>query len=165
MAIKYVNTAVTFREIPDEITLCINISNCNIHCKYCHSKYLWEDTGEELTLEALHNLIKVNKGITCICFMGGNYEELSPLIISILEYTNIKIAWYTGLDIVNALKAIGNYDRPHYLKVGSYCSKLGGLASITTNQRLYKIDIVSTESANNNEIVLTDITNKLQHES
>ena len=46
---KYVDTAVTFAEIPDQICLCINISGCQFRCPDCHSKYLWEDTGTELT--------------------------------------------------------------------------------------------------------------------
>ena len=27
--LKYVNTEITFAEVPDEISLCINISNCS----------------------------------------------------------------------------------------------------------------------------------------
>ena len=38
--LKYVDSQITFREIPDEITLCINISNCPFRCKGCHSKEL-----------------------------------------------------------------------------------------------------------------------------
>ena len=68
--IKYVDTLVTFSEVPDEITLCINISNCICHCKNCHSSYLAEDIGEELTFKALDTLIKNNNGITCVAFMG-----------------------------------------------------------------------------------------------
>ena len=46
--LKYVNTAITFAEFPDEISLLINISNCPCHCKGCHSAYLAEDIGEPL---------------------------------------------------------------------------------------------------------------------
>ena len=70
--LKYVETAVTFSEIPDEITLCINISNCPCHCINCHSSYLAEDIGENLTLDTIYKLIDSNEGITCICFMGGD---------------------------------------------------------------------------------------------
>lgn len=31
--VKYTDIQVTFREIPDEITLCINISGCPNHCE------------------------------------------------------------------------------------------------------------------------------------
>lgn len=44
--LKYVDARVVFQEIPDEITLAINISNCPCHCKGCHSQYLAEDIGK-----------------------------------------------------------------------------------------------------------------------
>ena len=46
MMLKYVDTLVTFSEIPDEITLCINISNCPCKCPGSHSSYLAQDIGE-----------------------------------------------------------------------------------------------------------------------
>ena len=70
--IKYVDTLVCFSEVPDEITLAINISGCPIRCSNCHSKYLWEDVGESLNRDSLHNLIEKNKGISCLAFMGGD---------------------------------------------------------------------------------------------
>ena len=56
--LKYVDTKVVFQEVPDEITLAINISNCPCHCINCHSSYLAEDIGEPLDLQHLTNLIK-----------------------------------------------------------------------------------------------------------
>ena len=67
---KYQYAKVTFQEIPDEITLCIAISGCEIHCKDCNQKSLWKDEGKELTREELNRLINSNKGISCVCFMG-----------------------------------------------------------------------------------------------
>ena len=46
--LKYVDTLVSFQEVPDEISLCINISNCPCHCDGCHSPYLADDIGEYL---------------------------------------------------------------------------------------------------------------------
>ena len=43
--LKYVNTDIVFQEIPDEVTLAVNISNCPCRCPGCHSEYLWEDVG------------------------------------------------------------------------------------------------------------------------
>ena len=48
--LKYVNTGVVFQEIPDEVTLAINISNCPCRCPGCHSHYLWEDIGTLMPL-------------------------------------------------------------------------------------------------------------------
>lgn len=72
--LKYVDTRVCFAEIPDEITLCINLSNCPCHCKGCHSSYLAEDIGEILTYSKIEKLLKENKGVTAICFMGGDND-------------------------------------------------------------------------------------------
>lgn len=72
--LKYVDTAITLLELPDEVTLCINLSNCPCHCKGCHSSYLAEDIGEILTATRLEKLIKKNDGITAVCFMGGDND-------------------------------------------------------------------------------------------
>lgn len=159
--IKFVNTAITFLEVPNEVTLCINISNCKIHCPKCHSKYLWKDIGEELTIDSIKELIKLNEGISCICFMGGSYKELLSIICYIHANIHIKVAWYTGLDIFNAFKEIPEFIYPDYLKVGAYCSELGGLSSDKTNQRLYEIDLIATVN-DRKEMVLNDITWKLK---
>lgn len=70
--LKYVDTRVCFAEIPDEITLCINLSNCPCHCEGCHSPYLAEDIGQILTITRIEKLLEDNKGVTAICFMGGD---------------------------------------------------------------------------------------------
>lgn len=70
--LKYVDTRVCFAEIPDEITLCINLSNCPCHCEGCHSPYLAEDIGQILTITRIEKLLEENKGVTAICFMGGD---------------------------------------------------------------------------------------------
>ena len=51
--LKYVNTDIVFQEIPDEVTLAINISNCPCHCPGCHSHYLWEDIGLPLDTDLI----------------------------------------------------------------------------------------------------------------
>ena len=75
--LKYLNTQVTFAEVPDEITLCINITGCKNGCKNCHSPYLAEDIGEILDEDALEEMVLANKGITCIAFMGGDSDPES----------------------------------------------------------------------------------------
>lgn len=72
--LKYVDAKVTFSEIPDEITLCINLSNCPCKCENCHSSYLAKDIGKVLTITKIERLLKENKGITAICFMGGDND-------------------------------------------------------------------------------------------
>lgn len=72
--LKFTDTQVTFAEVPDEICLCINLTNCPCHCKGCHSPYLAEDIGEVLVYSKIERLIRENKGITTICFMGGDSD-------------------------------------------------------------------------------------------
>lgn len=138
--LKYVDTQVTFAEIPDEVSLCINISNCPIECPGCHSSYLANDIGELLTEETLQQLIKKNKGITCLCFMGGDIapHEVNDLAGYVRkEYPHLKIGWYSGADSLTLFTEYKNFD---YIKLGRYIKKLGGLDSPKTNQRFYKVD-------------------------
>lgn len=136
--IKYVDTKVVFQEYPDEITLALNISNCPYHCPNCHSAYLAEDIGTELTDEEVSNLIDNNEGITCIGFMGGNAADILHLARYIKETTDLKVGWYTGSEELpsNILLNLHNFD---YIKVGPYKEELGPLTSKTTNQRFYKV--------------------------
>ena len=136
--LKYVNSEVTFSEIPDEITLCINISNCPCHCKGCHSSYLAEDIGEELTLDKIYKLIDNNEGITCICFMGGDSspKEIDMFARLIKDLYDIKVAWYSGKQELSKDINLSNFN---YVKLGPYIEELGPLNSKTTNQRMYRV--------------------------
>ena len=136
--IKYVNTMVTFSEVPDEISLCIEISNCPCHCKNCHSSYLAEDIGEELTLDKIYKLIDSNEGITCICFMGGDSspKEIDMFARCIKDLYNIKVAWYSGKQELSKDIDLKNFDA---IKLGPYTEELGPLNKNTTNQRFYKV--------------------------
>lgn len=154
--LKYVNTLIGFREVPDEISLCINISNCPCHCKGCHSAYLAEDVGNNLDLQVLTTLIDSNKGITCVCIMGGDIDpsEVGDIAQDIKEYyPGLKIAWYSGRQELSEDINLEWFD---YLKLGPYIGELGPLTSKTTNQRFYKVI--------NNELI--DITYKFRkHET
>ena len=136
--VKYVDTKVVFQEYPDEITLALNISNCPYHCPNCHSAYLAEDIGTELTDEEVSNLIDNNEGITCIGFMGGNAADILHLARYIKETTDLKVGWYTGSEELpsNILLNLHNFN---YIKVGPYREELGPLTSKTTTQRFYKV--------------------------
>ena len=128
-----------FQEIPNEVTLSINISNCPCHCPGCHSSYLWDDIGEELNENTIDAFMeKYGDDITCLCFMGGDaspcdVERLAMYIHS--EYPHIKVGWYSGRqNIANGIHK-ENFD---YIKLGPYIKHLGALKENTTNQRLYK---------------------------
>lgn len=136
--LKYVDTLVSFQEIPDEISLCINISNCPNNCPGCHSAYLKDDIGTPLTYTELMRILKDIRGITCVCFMGGDKEpwEIQRLAQFIRE-KGLKVAWYSGKQELHEDIRLANFD---YVKLGPYIEELGPLTSRTTNQVMYKID-------------------------
>lgn len=141
--LKYIDTKVTFSEVPDEISLCINISNCPCHCEGCHSSYLAEDKGTLLDEDSLDLLIKGNKGITCIAFMGGdsNPKEVNRLAAYIKKYyPNIKTAWYSGRESIHTSIKVVNFN---FIKIGPYIEKYGPLNKDTTNQVFYKVVVTS----------------------
>ena len=137
--LKYVNTGIVFQEIPDEVTLAINISNCPCRCPGCHSHYLWEDIGMPLDTDAIDHFIdKYGTDITCLSFMGGDADpvgvnQLAQYIRE--EYPQFKVAWYSGRLRV---PAVFNKDDFEFIKVGPYIKHLGGLKSPSTNQHLDK---------------------------
>lgn len=153
--LKYVDTLIGFGEIPDEISLCINISNCPNNCPGCHSSYLKQDIGEELTIEKLMDLIHQNRGITCVCLMGGdaNPEEINRLALSLrlISWTSIKTAWYSGKTQIPDAIDLQNFD---YIKLGPYIEEFGPLTSKTTNQIMFKVEHHGERS------YVTDITSK-----
>lgn len=137
--LKYVDTKVVFQEVPNEITLAINISNCPCQCKGCHSSYLAQDIGTELTFNEIRKLIKKNSGISCVALMGGDAEPdkvnvLASFIIN--HYSSIKIAWYSGRQELSKDIELSNFD---FIKLGPYKEEFGPLNSRTTNQRFYKV--------------------------
>ena len=140
--IKYVpsDTEVVFEEIPNEVTLAINISNCQNNCEGCHSAYLKGNVGEELTTEALDNLISANDGITCVCFMGEGNDDLAIQNLMAHLHQNhpeLKIGLYSGREEV--LEDF-YWELLDYLKIGPYIQSCGPLNKKTTNQRLYGRD-------------------------
>lgn len=151
-------TMVTFSEIPEEVTLCINISGCPIHCPGCHSPHLWQDDGDPLTKEAVKELIESNKGISCIAFMGGDnnpayINELAKYIKE--EYPLLAIAWYSGADEISSAIDCTNFN---YIKIGPYIKELGGLDCPNTNQKLFKV--ITYMIGTTPKYILNDITEK-----
>ena len=135
--LKYLGYSVVFQEVPDEVSLAINISGCPHRCEGCHSKYLWEYDGRYIS-DDLVELIEKYKGlITCVCFMGGeqNPTELIQLA-HVADYYGLNVALYSGASSRELLYSIAQcFD---YVKVGAYISNLGGLNSKTTNQKMYQ---------------------------
>ena len=136
--LKYVNYDIVFQEFPDEVTLAINLSLCPNGCPGCHSAYLKDDIGEELTEERLFALIGDAEGeVTCVGLMGGDNDPaaVERLVQAVKNRygDRLKTGWYSGRDEWPADRAAFNY-----VKLGPYRAEQGPLKSPTTNQRLYR---------------------------
>lgn len=151
--LKYESYLITFTEVPDEISLCFNISNCPCHCEECFEPWLAQDIGDPLTFDAIKKLYLKHNRVSCICFMGGDIapESIAILIMQMKrEFPNLKFAMYSGRTERKAILE----DLLDYYKVGPYIPKYGPLNKKTTNQHFYKKE-------NNNWI---DITYRFQEE-
>ena len=160
--LKYTEVQVGFSEVPEEITLCINISNCPIHCKGCHSPHLWNDIGEELKPVVLSDLIAKNNGITCVAFMGGDadVDAVMQLARWVKNNTELKTCWYSGRGLGDLML---DYKCLDYIKTGPYIEELGGLDNPNTNQRFFKVR--HEREGNLPQHYLKDITYKFRREN
>lgn len=143
--LKYLGYSIVFQEVPDEVTLAVNISGCPHKCEGCHSRYLWEYKGNYISDDIDRLIKKYNNLITCVCFMGGdqNQIELTNLLTRIKQ-CKLKTALYTGLNSINNLN-IGVLTNLDYCKVGHYDFSLGGLNNPNTNQRMFKQDFTTNK--------------------
>ena len=140
--IKYLpeTVSVVFEEIPDKVTLMIEISRCQNNCKGCHSPWLRTDMGEELTKDTLKDLVEQNKGINCVLFSGEGDDHAG--LVELAAYVHeldpeLKVGVYSGRE------DLGEDFEPYtntfdYIKVGPYREEFGPLNKETTNQRLFE---------------------------
>ncbi len=130
---------IVFTEIPGEVTLALNLSQCPNRCPGCHSPHLQTSVGERLDDALLEELLEqYGSAVTCLCFMGGDAEpaEVERLARSVRK-KGLKTAWYSGKESLPSLFDFASFD---YVKLGAWVEALGGLDSPTTNQRLYAIE-------------------------
>jgi len=136
--IKYVPdmTSVVIEEIPDMVTLAVNISNCQGNCVGCHSPFLRDDIGDSLTAEIIDDLVNQNFGVNCVLFLGEGRDPKT--LISLARHIRekgLRAALYSGrVEVEDEI-----WDNFDYVKVGPYIPEYGPLNERTTNQRLYKI--------------------------
>lgn len=156
--IKYIPsmTSVVMEEIPDMVTLAVDITNCQGNCIGCHSPFLKQDIGVELTPREVDHMISDNFGVNCFLFLGEGSDKDALLDIAryVKEKFALKIALYSGRESVeNSI-----YSLFDYVKVGPYISEYGPLDSPTTNQRLY-----SVRHCSDGGFIKEDITSRFWH--
>ncbi|MCR4859043.1 MAG: anaerobic ribonucleoside-triphosphate reductase activating protein [Bacteroidales bacterium] len=136
--IKYVPelTDIVLEEIPGRVTLAVEISNCRGSCIGCHSPFLRQDLGEELTPDIVDRLIADNFGVNCFLLLGEGKDLEALLGIADhlrRRHPGIERAVYSGRAEVEP-EIYAAFD---YVKVGPYIAEYGPLNERTTNQRLY----------------------------
>lgn len=136
---KYLYCKEVFSEVPGEITLALSISNCQIKCKGCNQKELWEDIGSILDSSVLKTLLQRHRGITCVLFMGSGNKEYQVLNSLAMEAhkNGLKVAVYLGEDNIPEELDKSYFD---YIKIGHWDTSKGGLDSPTTNQKMYFLE-------------------------
>lgn len=138
--IYYSDLQIVLQEVPGEISLCISVTGCPLHCKGCHSPFLWKKgTGSALTDEVFVTTLERYKDmLSCVLFMGGEWEEESLIHkLQIAHSYSLHTCLYTGLieeEVPLAIK-----QELTWLKTGPWIASLGGLSSPTTNQRFIKV--------------------------
>lgn len=136
--LKYVPslTDIVLEEIPRHVTLAVEISNCRGNCVGCHSPFLKNDIGEELTPEVIDSLIAQNFGVNCFLFLGEGNDPAALLALAShlrTAHPAVARALYSGrTELEDEI-----FEAFDYVKVGPYIAELGPLNSRTTNQRLY----------------------------
>ena len=147
MMIRLASYDIVFQEIPGEVTLALNFSECPNRCPGCHSPHLQGAVGEPLDDALLDGLLeRYGDSISCVCFMGGDAEPRE--VVRLAERVKVwkgskkggcalKTAWYSGREELPEGFPAERFD---YLKLGPYRRELGGLRSPNTNQRLYRRD-------------------------
>ena len=139
--LKYLYRDITFREVPNKVSLTLSISNCQNLCLGCHSPELRTDTGATLSTTEVDKLMKAYAlHIDVLCLLGHGHKKDEGELIVLLEYMkhtypSVEVCLYSGC--VNTNKDLIPYLA--YYKVGPYVEHMGGLDKKTTNQKFYKI--------------------------
>ncbi len=115
--IKYLPelTSVVLEEIPDKVSLAVEITQCQGSCVGCHSPFLRKDIGEELTEAAISAMVEDNFGVNCFLFLGEGRDPEALL----------RLARHARSEVFD------------YIKTGPFIPERGPLNQTGTNQRLY----------------------------
>ncbi len=134
---KFDSYDITYKEIPDEVSLSISVSGCPFECSGCHSPHLRKDIGTDIW-SVIELIEKYSEHITVVCFLGhgGLYDTIEfEKLLGLLSglFPGLEFALYSGFD--HMFEGFKPYLK--YYKIGRYIKELGGLESETTNQKLH----------------------------
>ena len=129
-------TSVVLEEIPDHVSLAVDISNCRGNCIGCHSPFLKKDIGRELTPAVIDALVADNFGVNCFLFLGEGRDP--EALLDLADYVRSKgllAAVYSGREEVEDIF----WNHFDYIKLGPYQEAFGPLNNPSTNQRLFAL--------------------------
>lgn len=146
--LRYSDYSIVFQEVPNEISLAFNITECPHRCPGCHSSYLSESFGNYVDDDLSRLIERYKNYITCVCFMGGD-QHMEDLLISLIyvKSLGLKTCVYSGSSSEEIFDPLLPY--LDYLKIGPYMEDQGGLASPNTNQVFYKVKNCHKENITN----------------
>ena len=129
-------TSVVLEEIPDRVSLAVDISNCRGNCPGCHSPFLKKDIGRELTPEVIDRLVAANFGVNCFLFLGeGRDPEALLDLADHVRSKGLLVGVYSGREDVEDIF----WKHFDYIKLGPYKEECGPLNNPNTNQRLFAL--------------------------
>lgn len=141
--------AISLLEFPNEVSLCLNVSNCPCKCKGCSEKYLQTKCGDEVTDKYFKNLLTRYKalGITLVGFLGGDgYIEDIKHLSKMCSKEKLKVGFYSGRDYIDLslIPYLNYYKYGRWIipegKPEEWCkSSCGPINFPWSNQRIYKI--------------------------
>jgi len=132
------NYDITLQEVPDHISLVFSVAGCLNNCDGCS----WESSSLKMKrpldmVEYANILLKHNRFVSCVCFLGGEWDSNLTKMLSVAKECGLSTCLYTGKELTNIdhniIKVLD------YIKVGCWNKKLGGLREKTTNQRFLDI--------------------------
>lgn len=139
MKVRTDQIRILLSEVPGEISLCIPAVGCTRRCPGCHSPEYWDTATEYTELDppdVVSYFYTALGKASCICFMGGEWDQYFPLYTKMAHDMGFKTALYTGSDDIPPAYIMEHLD---YLKVGAYKEEFGGLQSRSTNQRMFTV--------------------------
>lgn len=97
-----------------ELATFIRVSGCNLHCKYCDSKYTWGSEGQEMSIGEIMNFV-CSQGYYNVTITGGEpliYLEMRELVDSLLSCGHSVNIETNGT--INPVEFFGDlYDNPN----------------------------------------------------
>lgn len=144
VVVPLVDYGVTFNEVPEKTAVFLCLGDCERQCPGCHSPELCTPMEYGVSIPEVEALVEeqLQLGANAIVVLGGDccyHFDLNDLheLLRVLS-SHAPVCLYSGEDDA-WIKTFAYTAGCTWIKMGSYMEDKGGLESITTNQRFYRI--------------------------